>query len=64
MTGGGFGGCTVNVVANDHVEEFKRAIAAVYEQKTKLKPEIFVCETADGAGEVTSVPATQQQAGD
>jgi galactokinase len=64
MTGGGFGGCTVNVVANEHVEEFKRAIAAIYEQKTKLKPEIFVCETADGAGEVTSVPATQQQAGD
>ena len=64
MTGGGFGGCTVNLVTNEHVAEFKRAIAAGYEQKTKLKPEIFVCETADGAREVTSVLATQQQAGD
>src|SRR4029453_5735889 len=48
MTGGGFGGCTVNLVANEHVGEFKRVVAEWYEQKTKLKPEIFVCETADG----------------
>jgi len=54
MTGGGFGGCTVNLVANEHVDEFKRRIAAGYEQATGLKPEIFVCEAADGAGEVTS----------
>jgi len=64
MTGGGFGGCTVNLVANEHVGEFKRVVAEGYEQKTKVKPEIFVCETADGGGEVTSVPARQQQAGD
>ena len=60
MTGGGFGGCTVNLVANEHVDEFQRIVANGYEQKTRLKPEIFVCETADGASEVTSMPATQQ----
>ncbi|HEY8228310.1 MAG TPA: galactokinase [Pyrinomonadaceae bacterium] len=64
MTGGGFGGCTVNLVANEHVDEFTRTVANGYEQKTKLKPEIFVCETADGAGEVTSVTAAQQRSGD
>ena len=54
MTGGGFGGCTVNLVAKDKVSEFERRIASGYEETTKLKPEIFLCEPADGAGEVTS----------
>ena len=54
MTGGGFGGCTVNLVANEHVEEFTREVSAEYEQAVQLKPEIFVCEPADAAGEVVS----------
>ena len=54
MTGGGFGGCTVNLVANEQLEEFKSQIAAGYEQATKLKAQIFVCRSADAAGEVTS----------
>jgi galactokinase len=52
MTGGGFGGCTVNLVARENVEEFKRSVAAGYERETHLKPEIFECEPADGATEV------------
>jgi galactokinase len=54
MTGGGFGGCTVNLVAREQVEQFKQRVAEGYERETKLKPEIFVCEPADGAGEVKS----------
>lgn len=54
MTGGGFGGCTVNLVAKDHVDEFKRQVASGYERATKLNPDIFVCKPADPAGEVTS----------
>jgi galactokinase len=52
MTGGGFGGCTVNLVALEHEEDFKRFVAEGYERKTNLKPEIFVCEPSDCAGEV------------
>src|SRR6185369_13987827 len=40
MTGGGFGGCTVNLVADLHVEEFKRRVSREYERATSLKPEI------------------------
>jgi galactokinase len=54
MTGGGFGGCTVNLVAREDEENFRRFVAEGYERETKLKPEIFVCESADGAGEVMS----------
>ena len=52
MTGGGFGGCTVNLVAGERVENFQRVVAEGYKRETKLNPEIFVCEPADGAGEV------------
>ena len=54
MTGGGFGGCTINLVKAACVTEFKRIIAFGYEQATGLEPEIFVCSTADGASQVTS----------
>jgi galactokinase len=50
MTGGGFGGCTVNFVDVDHVEAFTRVVAEGYEQATGLKPEIYVCEASNGAG--------------
>ncbi|HKG97916.1 MAG TPA: galactokinase [Pyrinomonadaceae bacterium] len=52
MTGGGFGGCTVNLVAVEHDEEFSKRVAEGYEQVTKLKPEIFICSASNGAEEV------------
>jgi|ERR1043165_264256 galactokinase len=52
MTGGGFGGCTVNLVAEDHAEQFQEIIAREYEQRTGLKPEIYVCTAANGAEEI------------
>lgn len=50
MTGGGFGGCTVNLVASEVVEEFKKQIALNYESSTGISPELYVCQTADGVG--------------
>jgi galactokinase len=52
MTGGGFGGCTINLVAVKHVEEFRVRVATGYEQETKLKPEIYICNASNGAEEV------------
>lgn len=52
MTGGGFGGCTINLVKADNVPEFRRVVALGYEQTTGLTPEIYVCNAAAGAGEV------------
>jgi len=49
MTGGGFGGCTVNLVATDHAFEFQRHMAAGYRAATGLRPDIYVCEAAQGA---------------
>ena len=51
MTGGGFGGCTINLVDADSVAQFKRIVAPGYEQVTGFAPEIFACSTTDGVSE-------------
>ncbi|HEX8800093.1 MAG TPA: galactokinase, partial [Terriglobales bacterium] len=53
MTGGGFGGCTVNLVETDGVQDFKTTVAGKYQQRTGLQPDIYVCTAADGAREIT-----------
>lgn len=54
MTGGGFGGCTLNLVEKARVEDFKSDISRSYEKKTGIRPEIYVSSAADGASAVTS----------
>lgn len=49
MTGGGFGGCTVNLLRADAVSEFASLIRQRYSQATGHRPEIYVCEAAEGA---------------
>jgi galactokinase len=52
MTGGGFGGCTVNLVKTEAIDEFQRTVARGYEQATGLVPEIYICSAANGVAEV------------
>ena len=49
MTGGGFGGCTVNLVRSDAVELFQRHIVQAYKKETGRLPEVYVCSAAEGA---------------
>ncbi len=52
MTGGGFGGCTINLVECAAVSDFRRNVAAAYFSKTGLTPDIFVSPASDGARQV------------
>ena len=52
MTGGGFGGCTVNLVVAEHTDQFRERVAVGYERATQLKPEIYICNASNGADEV------------
>ena len=52
LTGGGFGGCTVNLVESEHVDNFIREISSRYEEKTGLQPEIYISEPVGGAYEL------------
>lgn len=54
MTGGGFGGCTINLMkAADHTE-FIHQIAEKYASETGIVPEIYVCEIGGGVEEITT----------
>jgi galactokinase len=48
MTGAGFGGCTVNLVGTDAVDEFLRRVPRAYEDATGLVPRIYVCAAEEG----------------
>jgi galactokinase len=50
LTGAGFGGCTVNLVAADLAEQFDRELTAAYAQATGIKPDVYVCRASPGAG--------------
>lgn len=52
MMGGGFGGCTLNLVATDKVGEFVEFMTQGYEDKLGLKLETYVTNLADGVGEL------------
>jgi galactokinase len=49
MTGGGFGGCTVNLLRASVTGAFKEHIAQAYKEATGIIPEIYICEPAQGA---------------
>jgi len=49
MTGAGFGGCTVNLVHQNAVDNLTNQIMTEYPQKTGIVPEIYVCKPSDGA---------------
>jgi galactokinase len=52
MTGGGFGGCTVNLVRRDAVAPFCDRVAERYQAATGTAPAVYVTEAADGAREL------------
>jgi galactokinase len=52
MTGGGFGGCTVNLVEDVAVEAFQQNVAQQYQARTGIQPEIYVSRAADGVQRV------------
>ena len=49
ITGGGFGGCTVNVVQVDATERFVATLRREYALKTGIDADCFVCVPSDGA---------------
>ena len=54
MTGGGFGGCTINLVRSANVAQFRELISTEYKNQTGHTPEIYVSRPAGGAEEVST----------
>jgi galactokinase len=58
MTGGGFGGCTVNLVERHALEKFQEKVSGEYNKVTGLIPTIYISEPGDGAREITKSPGS------
>jgi galactokinase len=52
MTGAGFGGCTVNLVAREAVDRLREAVEREYPARTGRRARVLAVEPADGAGRV------------
>jgi len=54
MTGGGFGGCTVNLVRLDQADSFVEQIQSAYSFRTGLHPQVYIFTPSRGAHRVTA----------
>lgn len=52
ITGGGFGGCTVSIVKDEAVEEFKEKVGTAYQERTGKKADFYVVEIGDGPAKI------------
>lgn len=50
MTGAGFGGCAVALVATTEVDHFTQHVATAYADATGKTPAVYVCKASKGAG--------------
>jgi galactokinase len=49
MTGGGFGGSTINLVEATDAQSFADQISDRYQRATGIRPAVYICSPADGA---------------
>ena len=49
LTGGGFGGCTANLVETQHADAFSNALKAAYRDRYGKNAEVYICTATDGA---------------
>lgn len=49
LMGGGFGGCTINLVKREQVDAFCEELAKRYKSRTGIEPAMVQCQTGDGA---------------
>ena len=52
MTGAGFGGCTVSLIKEEAIEEFKEKVAVNYKQRIGISPDFYIAGIGDGAKEI------------
>jgi galactokinase len=53
MMGGGFGGCTINLVKDDYLRQFESAVTEAYQNAFGKTPAIYHVKTSSGSSEIT-----------
>jgi len=54
LTGGGFGGCTVNLVEIDHAQAFAETLGERYAGRIGIVPQIHICHASGGASRLVT----------
>jgi len=54
MMGGGFGGCTINLVKEEAIDDLVKKVSEQYEAKTNLKLSVYIGQIEDGSSIVGS----------
>jgi len=49
LTGGGFGGCTINLVEQSHAAAFAASLAGLYAAQIGIVPQVHICHASVGA---------------
>ena len=53
ITGGGFGGCTINLVDQGMAEQFRQSIHSQYRATYGIDADIYLCRASDGATRIS-----------
>jgi galactokinase len=53
MMGGGFGGCTINLIENDGIEEISRSVAEKYKQEFNIDMKTYITSIGSGTSVIT-----------
>jgi galactokinase len=53
MMGGGFGGCTLNLIPTENLESVISKVEEAYFEKTKINPSTYIVKTADGTAKLS-----------
>ncbi len=54
LMGGGFGGCTINLVQTDVVDEFIEQVTTSYQKQFNITPEAYTIKISDGTARIES----------
>lgn len=51
MMGGGFGGCTINLVEEEEISDIIAMVSERYQSRFGVNPKYYIASTGDGACE-------------
>ena len=61
LMGGGFGGCTINIVKEEAIDDFIATVSALYNMQFNILPEAYVMEISDGTKKISTTTILSMQ---
>lgn len=52
LMGGGFGGCTINIIKDSAIDDFITQVTVAYQQQFNIAPEAYIMEISDGTARI------------